>query len=278
MAKSSIIEPKEKLQDIYPSVWRQSMNMDDTTILEYRNLAHFKYHMQNITQRDDRNCDISYKDALSDLVNNRSTMTQGNYDIIKNRVKNNLHKRGLIAEEVYESYRYDVEGDIVDVAKVAAGDPNCCLVPNSSYTNYFYEIYISVSYHYGITNKEVMENMAKILATIQLLEREHYYCKVSLIFPDRGCNDGSGKSNFLGIIPLFSHKDHKSIETMSSVLNDRLLRKFFFAVLEEQYGSDLASGYGRPIDLPGAIVPVGLDECELHSKIMEQIIQPCKKR
>lgn len=264
--------------DYHPTEWRDNLDMEDTSVYEYRNLQHFKHHVSTITQKDDTQCGISYADALQELQTNKSTMSAGDYEIILNRVKANLLKKGLIADSVYESYKYDVEGDIIDVAKVIAQDPMCCLVPNETYTNYFYELYISVSYPWAIEDSTITENMAKILATVELLEKEHYYCKITLVFPDRNCNNGSGNSNFLATIPLFSHKDVKTIETMSSVLNERLLRKFFFAVLEDKYGDDLARGYGTPLGLPNAIIPVNLCEVELAESIIEKVITPCTSR
>ncbi len=261
--------------DYHPAEWKKTLDMSNTSVYQYRNLQHFKHHVSTITQKESNKCGILYENALSDLLTNKSTMSAGDYEIILNRVKATLLKKGLISDSIYESYKYDVEGDIWDVAKVIAQDPMCCLVPNETYTNYFYELYISVSYPWNITDSDITQNMAKILATVELLEREHYYCKITLVFPDKHCNRGSGKSNFLAMIPLFSHKDVKTIETMSSVLNERLLRKFFFAVLEDKYKSDLASGYGTPIDLPNAIIPVDLCEIELAESIINKIITPC---
>ena len=139
--KSKIIEPS-KLLDIHPN-WENSINLDNTDVYQYRNLQHFKHHVQQLTQKEDTKCGISYAEALKGLLRNTSTMTQGNYEIIKNRVKENLHNRGLISDTIYKSYKYDVQGDIIDVAKVIAQDPMCCLVPNKTYTNYFYELYIT---------------------------------------------------------------------------------------------------------------------------------------
>lgn len=264
--------------DYYPQEWCNQLDMDNTSIYEYRNLQHFKQHVSTLTQIEDDKCGVTYATALKDLLTNKATMTEGDYQIIKNRIKQNLLKRGLISDTIYESYKYDVEGEIWDVAKVIAQDPMCCLVPNESYTNYFYELYISVSYPWTVSDSEIIENMAKILATVELLEQEHYYCKITLVFPDKRCNTGNGKSNFLAMVPLFSYKDFKSIDIMSSVLNERLLRKFFFAVLEDKYGEDLSGGYGTPIDLEHAIIPVDLDEVELAESIINKVIVPCNPR
>lgn len=266
------------LSDQHPQDWKDHLDMDNTTIDEFRNLQEFKYEMSKITQEQDNHCGISYADALSDLINNRGTMSQGDYQIIRNKVKENLLKRGLISDTIYESYKYEVEGDLVDIAKLLSGDPCCCLVPNETYTNHFYELYVSVSYPAHVSDSTIVENMAKILATVELLEQEKYFCKLSLIMPNRGCNNGNGPSNYLGIIPLFSHKDVKTIDTMSSVLNERLLRKFFFARWEDMYGSGLASSYGNAVELPMSIRPVDLDEVDLASDIINRVITPCQTR
>lgn len=266
------------LKNIFPAEWSKKLNSDNTLVDEYRNLEHFKHVVSQITQKQDNNCGVTYSKALDDLIKGTSVIDRGKYDIIKNKVKNNLLKRGLISDNVYESYKYAVEGDIWDVAKVVAQDPMCCLVPNETYTNHFYELFISVSYPSHISNETVTENMAKILATVELLEQEHYYCKLTLIMPNIGCNTGNGKPNYLGLIPLFSHKDVKTIEQMSSVLNDRLLRKFFFALWEDRYGDSLAGGYGHAEELPLSIRPVNLDECELASSILDQVLEPSKGR
>jgi hypothetical protein len=260
------------LPDIHPQSWLQKLPTKDTVIFNYRNLLHFKSHVKTLTQADPYKCDVSYDIALKELLTDTPTITEGEYEIIKNRVKQSLLKRGLISESVYESYHYDVEGELWDVAKVIAEDPACFLVPTEKYISYFYELYISISYPYYVSDSTIRENMAKILATVELLEREHIYCKISLVFPDQACSSGD-KKNFLATIPLFSHRDQKSIQTMSAVLNDRLLRKFFFAVLEDTFGATLDENYGNAITIPD-VINVGdtLDEVEFCKGILDKII------
>jgi hypothetical protein len=260
------------LSDIHPKEWSQALPEKNTVIFNYRNLLHFKSHVKTLTQKDSSSCDIQYALALKQLLTDTPTITEGEYEIIKNRVKQSLLKRGLITESVYESYHYDVEGELWDVAKVIAEDPACFLVPTEKYISYFYELYISISYPHYVPNSTIRDNMAKILATVELLEREHIYCKITLVFPDENCSSGN-KKNFLATIPLFSHRDPKSIATMSSVLNDRLLRKFFFAVLEDTFGDYLNSSYGIAITIPN-VINVGdtLDEVEFCKSIINKVI------
>lgn len=264
-------ELDKPLKQLYPQEWLEYLS-GTIDMLEFRNLQHFKNVVSKITQKEENKCGISYEQALKELVSNTPTITRKEYETIKNTVKNNLLKRGLISENIYESYKYDVDGQIVDVAKVIEGDPACMLTPAQSYTSYFYELYLSISYPYSVENSHVMEQLCKILATIELLEEEHIYIKVTLVFPDKQPDVHEDRS-LLMILPLFSHKDVKSIEVMSSVLNDRLLRKFGFALLEDIYGSQLSSGYGTPVDLPNAITPVNVSEEELCSTILDKVIE-----
>ncbi len=261
-----------ELLDIYPKEWKDTLSPSNTVTYQYRNLLHFKSHVKTLKQKDDNMCDIAYKDALEALLKDTPTITRGDYEIIKNRVKSSLLKRGLITESIYESYRYDVEGELWDVAKVIAEDPACFLVPTEKYISHFYELYISISYPWNISDDKIKENMAKVLATVELLEREHIYCKITLVFPVIKCSSGN-KRNFLASIPLFSHRDNKSIEIMSAVLNDRLLRKFFFAVLEDTFKDTLNDGYGKATAIPN-VINIGhtLDEVELCSSILNKII------
>ena len=263
---------KTHIKDIHPvQEWKSILKSAHLDVVEFRNLQHFKNEMKKITQREDDNCGVTYAEALTDLLKGTPLMSQGDYEIIKHKVMNNLQKRALISDTIYDSYKYDVQGDIVDVAKVIEGDPACCLVPANPQQQYFYELYINISYPGSITDSQVREGMAKILATVELLESQHIYTKITLV-------DCSGKvaegKDLLCILPLFSHRDVKSIATMSSVLNERLLRKFMFALSEDIYGDDLHSSYGVALALPKSIRPFGVNEEDLASEILNTVIIP----
>ena len=249
--------------------------MGPRDFMSFRNLEHFKYEVSKIRQREDNYCDMSYSKALKMLMKGETDFPEEEQASIRNLVRNNLFKRGLITEEVYEAYQYSVDGTNVgiDIGKYTAGEADCVITPGREYVDFFYELYISISYPYTTTNSTIRKNVAKLLATVEELERKHIFIKITLVFPDKsvGTRDGSVR-NFFSSIPLFSHKDVKSVSTMSSVINDRLLRKFYFAVLEDTYGNELASGYGTPFDLSG-VMNVGhhFDEVEFFNKLMMEV-------
>jgi len=168
----------------------------------------------------------------------------------------------------------------IDIARYAAGEPDCVLTQTKKpKQNIFYEIYLSISYEWSVSDSTINRNISKLFAVISLLEKEHYYCKISLVFPDRNCNIGEGNSNLLVVIPVFSHREVKTLATLSAVINPFTLRKWGFNLLEEKYGDNLASGYGRPVDLPlcyniGRDIDVG----RIAEEIMNKHTTPCESR
>jgi len=256
---------------VFPKAWDFEIGKRD--YMMFRNLEHFKNEVSKLTQRDDDKCDISYKKALSMLLRRETDFPEAEQANIRNLVRSNLHKRGLLTEEVYENFRYTTDGTQVgvDVGKYANGEPDCVITPSVQYIDFFYELYISVSYPYDVTNKSVRANVAKLLATVEELERQHIFIKVVLILPIIKASY-TGKENYFASIPLFSHKETKSVATMSSVVNDRLLRKFFFAVLEETYGKNLRGGYGHPIELESAMnIGNEFNEIEFFENIVKTV-------
>lgn len=238
--------------DVFPASWIGSFGPRD--YMMFRNLDHFRHEVSFLKQKDDNKCDMSYDKALMMLLKGESDFPKKEQESIRNLVRSNLFKRGLITEEIYENFRYTTDGTKVDVdvGKYAAGEPDCVISPSRQYVDFFYELYISVSYPWSVTNADVRRNVAKLLATIEELERQHIFIKITLVLPISNISNRS-RSNYFASIPLFSHKEAKSVETMSSVVNDRLLRKFFFAIVEKLYGDDLRSNYGRAVSLPGTM-------------------------
>jgi len=263
------------MPDIFPSYWQEDFKIDD--VLLFRNLDNFVNTVSKLTQIQDYNCDITYEEALKKLISKKSDITETTELTIKNKVKENLHKRGLITEELYENFKYAESGTGlgVDIGKYASGDPDCLLVPSRQYIDYFYELYVSISYPAGIPNSFVVENVIRLLATLEELEKMHVFVKISVVLPIECVarnDDGSQHVNFFSSIPVFSHKDPKIPHVMSSVINERLLRKFYFAVLEDMYGNNLSTNYGFIHNLKRTInIGENFDEVELFERILSEV-------
>ena len=254
--------------DWLPHSWGQYFT-NTSIFVNFRNIEHFKHYVSKVKQKDDKQCGVSYSTALDDLLRNKATISKDKYELVKNTVRNNLLKRGLISETCYESYEYHHEGDIIDYSKLAEMDPNCCLVPSEKYINYFHELFINISYPYYVDDSTVRDNMAKILATIECLEHERIYIKVSLVFFGSGSIDTGG--NFLSVMPLFHHKETKTIELMSSILNERLLRKFYFAIMETELGDKLSASYGMAIKPSHCVDVWDVKEVDLVKDIYKKL-------
>ena len=261
------------LSSIFLEDWKDRMKGCDN--LSFDNLDHFIYLVSKLSQKDDKKCGMSYNEAIKKLTRKESDFPKSEQESIRNLVRKNLFKRGLITEEIYENYKYSTDGTQVgvDVAKYASGEADCVITPSKQYIDFFYEMYINISYPYSVSNEDVRTNVAKLLATVEELERQHVFIKINTLFPNSQPREPNtvqeGKTNkFFSSIPIFSHRDYKSVDLMSSIINDRLLRKFYFAILEDVYGEDLVQGYGYPIKLPQTLnIGEEFDEIELFQDI-----------
>ena len=269
------------LSQHHPKSWRtqSTMPLEDSIIIEFRNLEHFKNTMSDLTQKEDDKCGITYKQALLELKQGKPTMLQADYQVIKQKVKESLLKRNLIPENIYEGYKYSIEGELIDIARYLEGNPECMLVPKSKGKHYFYEMYLNISVAGSMPGNEMNYRLAQVLATIELLEQERIFIKLNIVDTSGKVNTGEGKPHLLTVLPVFSHREHKCIEKLSSVANERLLRKFMFALSEALYGDDLSSGYGKPLSLPNCLnIKDNLDVCEVATNIIDQLVTPCKRR
>jgi len=271
---SESLKTTAPLSHLFPSEWKNEFTVNDTFL--FNSLDHFKFIVSKLTQKEDDKCGITYAKALDMLIRGETDFKKTEQESIRNLVRENLLKRGLITEEIYENFRYSTGGTQVglDVAKYAAGEPECVITPSVQYIDFFYELYISVSYPWTIPNDVIKENVAKLLATVEELERQHIFIKITAVAPCNSTGD-YGDDNYTNMflsIPLFSHKEPKSVETMSSVVNEKLFRKFIFAVMEDFYGSNIGCGYGYAQKLPKTInIGETLNEVELFEKIVQEV-------
>ena len=266
---------KPILSNLFPKIWEKQFKEtgQEIDVLEFNNLSHFKQYLKKIKIRPDgaaNNNAVNFETALEDLIKGKSVLNSTQFDTIKNEVKSTLHKRGLISENIYEGYEYDIEGEYVDIAEYINGNTACMLKPKTKYKNYFYELFISAAYLGNVSEQTIIENAAKILATVQLLEQEHIYIKITLVAASS--DTVSGKRGLVVAIPLFSHKDEKTIETMSSIINERLFRTFIFGIREDYYGEKLNSGYGCTIDLEECLLLRDVNVESLAQNILDATI------
>lgn len=264
--------PHIPFPDIYPESFKTVL--PSVEYLSFRNLQHFKYVVSKLNQKEDNMCGVSYKQAVEDLLSGNCHFKPDEVNRVRNLVRSKLHKRGLISQEVYEEFMYTVDGTQVgvDAARYAAGLPDCVISPAKEYVDYFYELYINAVYQWDIDNKVIQDNCAKVLATIEELERKHIWIKMTLVLPIRNC--GKSSQNFFSDIPVFSHKEPKTFQQMASVINERLLRKFYFAILENYFGDQLRHGKGFVVKLDKQLalnIGYEFDEVKFFEDVLEHV-------
>ena len=273
---NTILNLKEKLPAVFPEEWKPVLT-DNLDNISFRSLSQFKVLMSKLklSEWGDSECDCNYKQAVKDLVQGNSNINGKRCDEIRDEVRSKLRKRGLITDLVYENYRYSDSGVIVDydVGKYAAGEPDCVITPNVQYVGFFYELYINVSYPYTVPDELIKDNIAKVLAAVEELERQHIQIKITLVIALRGHKSSDPDKHVLISVPVFNHYEHKTVPIMASVLNERFLRKFCFAIEENIYKDDLSKGYGIPIVLPNTvnIAEKYMDAVDLFEQIYKAV-------
>ncbi len=270
------VKAKKILPDLYPKSWEKQLFKQKCDILEFDNIGHFKQYLKKIELNKNGSANrqtVPFATALEELLQGVPVISAKKFSTIKQEVKSILHKRGLISENIYEGYEYDIAGEVIDIAKYIAEDPECMLKPKYKYKSYFYEMFISAAYLANVSDTVIKNNIAKILATVQLLEQEHIYIKITIVAASQNVTS-VGDTTLMVAIPLFSHKDEKTIDTMSSIINERFFRTFIFGIREDKYKKNLSSGYGKTIDLKETIRLNSVDVEKIAQDILDKVITP----
>jgi len=266
--------------DYQPKEWIPIVGKN-TYVLNFRNLQHFKHTMSKLTLKSNSFEQVSYEECVSDLMQGKGLIEPKEYELIKSKVKENLIAKRLISKDIYQGFEYTTEGDTIDVARFASGNPECCIKPKYKGKVDFYELNINTAVLESVSEKTIKDRIARILATVELLEQKRIYIKINAITysTDVSYSSKFDKHDVCVVVPVFSHKEPKDITKMSSVLNSRFHRKFTFAIRESIYGNNIDSGYGCSGALPKTInIKDNLDECVLAESIINQFITKCKKR
>ena len=203
-----------------------------------------------------------------DLKNPDIDQTQVN--MIKNQVMNNLIKRGIITGAVYEGYKYAVDGEIIDHAALASGNPECMKTPIKKYDKWFYELYINMSIPGSVEEEDIKEGAIRLIETIKALEECHIEIKVNVIdYSEYLYNDEEVK-DLLVIIPLISHLEHKDYKNLLPFITGSFLRGPLFTIARNSIDNkdNVDSGMGRAKRLEKAVNLWNLDEVELAERIL----------
>ena len=104
------IDMTRPLHDILPKEWKEHIQVDNMDYVPMRNLQHWKNYLSSITQKDDMKCNVSYAQFIKELMTNTSMLSRRECADIRELVRSKLLKRKLITEDLYEEYKYTVDG------------------------------------------------------------------------------------------------------------------------------------------------------------------------
>ena len=186
---------------------------------------------------------------------------------VTNNVRNNLIKRGIVTGTIYEGYKYDIEGEIVDYAELSTGNPKCMLKPIKKYDKYFYELYINMSIPAFVREDTIKEGAIRLSETIKALEELNVEIKINIVLYSIGMY--TNNENYLFICPLISHLEHKDHQTLLPYIDGEFLRKALFTIMKNS--GDTVWSLGNATKLENSVNLWELDEVELAEKIIDEL-------
>jgi hypothetical protein len=195
---------------------------------------------------------------------------------IEQKIRNNLHKKGLLTDWIAEDYMYDVEGVEIDIAKLIEGDPECYLKPNKKYKDHFYDLNINVAVAYTQSTDTIINAFCKVIAVVHSLEKRGH--KIRLFASSVTKNATSERHSIIDVC-IKNFDEFVDIKAMARIIYPSFLRRVVFKVEEVKYQRDLASGYGKAVnDLKGVItLDSSLKEEELLNRIVAEYVANYKE-
>ena len=191
---------------------------------------------------------------------------------IECKIRNNLHKKGLLTDWISEDYHYDVEGVEIDIAKLVEGDPECYLKPNKKYKDCFYDLNVNVAVSYSNTTVEIIDAFCKVIAVVVALEKRGHKIR---LFATSVTKDASkeGRSSLINVC-IKKYDEFVDIKAIARIIYPSYLRRLIFKVEEVKYMDKLSYGYGLAVKgLKGCVtLDRSLNEEELLNKIVAEQI------
>lgn len=259
------------------------VNPDKLIVKQFDNLAHYASYIEGIkdvstyknsSQQEGAGWSgtSNFEDALDLILRPNLEPPEDvrkGVENIEMKIRNNLKKKGLVTDWIAESYKYDVEGIEIDIAKLIEGDPECYLKPNLKYKSHFYDLHINFAVNAGVSIDTQVEALSKVVSVVSNLEKKDYKIRLFATGVFRG--SGEGNQSIIISTMIKRYDDFIDIKKIARVLYPSFLRRIAFKVLEVEFQDKLQSGYGQAVsDLTSVItLDNSLKEEALYNKIVE---------
>lgn len=187
-------------------------------------------------------------------------------ETIANNVRNNLIKRGIISGTIYEGYKYDVDGDIIDYAELATGNPRCMMKPIKKYDKFFYELYINMSIPWSVSEEDITDGAIRLIETIKLLEELNVEIKLNVVLYSNGMF--KSRENYLFIMHLANHLEYKDYQLILPFINGNFLRGPLFTVMYNTGHGKADDSLGSATKLKNSVNLWEIDEVKLAERVI----------
>ncbi len=254
------------IQDIHP---KDLLHSESCNVMNFDN----KFDLLEFLKKNEPikesivHTDTFYKDLESYTPNTELV------EKIRNEVLNNLIKRGIITGTIYEGYKYAVEGEIIDYAQLATGNPNCMMTPIKKYDKWFYELYINMSIPGSVNESKIEEGAIRLIETINALEERNIEIKVNVVDYSGNLYNNEELTDLLVIIPLMSHLEHKSYDKLMPFILGSFLRGPLFTIARNsiENKNNVDDGMGKAIKLKNTVNLWEIREAELARGILVEL-------
>jgi len=187
---------------------------------------------------------------------------------IEKKVRNNLHKKGLLTDWLAEDYVYDVEGVEIDIAKLIEGDPECYLKPNKKYKDHFYDLHVNTAVSCTQSVDEIIDAFCKVVAVIVSLERRGH--KIRLFASSLSKDVTSARECSLIDVCVKQYDAPVNVKMLARIIYPSFLRRIIFKVEEVEFNGTLVSGYGQAVNGMKGVITI--DSSLTEEQLLNDIV------
>ena len=259
----------DKIIDIHPT---SLLFKDNTRVMSFDN----KFDVLEFLKKN--KATSGSVEHTENFYNNLKDYSPDNTKVeqIKKEVLNNLIKRGIITGTIYEGYKYHIEGEIVDYAQLATGNPMCMMTPIKKYDKWFYELYINMSIPGSVSECDIEDGAIRLIETIKALEERKIEIKINVVDYSGNLYNDEILKDLLVIIPLINHLEHKDYKNIMPFILGSFLRGPLFTIARNSIKNkdNVDNDMGKAIKLKNAVNLWELrkdDEIDLATRILNDL-------
>lgn len=180
---------------------------------------------------------------------------------VKEKIKEKISENTTDILNTYsinvDDFKRDVTGDFFNVADVLDNIPECWVQTQVEKEKQFIEIFINMSIACYVNADDVINNAARIIAVVNVLELCEISVGITLFEISSGANRADSDIKLAVLCRLKNPSEVIDYNKLSALLNPSFTRRAVFKVTELCFKDKVSSGYGRPINNKEGTVDIG---------------------